>query len=316
MESGESEFFFGVMNIISICTIEEGTMKTIGIMLIACTILLVGCSNKEKEQQLQSQLAQVQSDHTALEKSLSERDQYFEEVLKTVNDVYTDLEKSKAKEHTLVPLSPGGHDNPQVGFANSRERLLSSINEIGSSLKDNRKRISGLEARLRASHVENEGLTKLIENLKSTIAEREQSIAQLEANVKGLQATVAEKTKLVQDKESTIDEQQRKMNTVYYIAGTRAELKKKGIITEDGGFLWGLLGSTTVVAGGFDPSEFSTFDKTSGQAIHLEGKVDEILPKRSPELYASSMPDEKSSDLKILQPDKFWRNNYLVVVLD
>jgi len=128
--------------------------------------------------------------------------------------------------------------------------------------------------------------------------------------------TVAEKTAQIAEKETQLSEQKRKMNTVFYIAGTRTELQEKGIIDEEGGFLWGLLGSTTVMSPAASASEFTALDKTKDNTIHVNGEIDEILPRRQTDLFAMTTAEEAGSDLKILEPDKFWREQYLVVVLD
>ena len=60
--------------------------------------------------------------------------------------------------------------------------------------------------------------------------------------------------------------------------GTKEELKKKGIITDEGGFLWGLLGSTTIMSSGVDQSVFTPLDKNIDQTLHVPGTIDEILP--------------------------------------
>ncbi len=290
-------------------------MKSSALLAILCSLLIVGCSNKEREEQLQGQLTQASIVRDSLQQSLAQRDQYLDEVMKTVTDVYADLEKTRVKEHKLMPS--GSQEHPRVMTANTRQQLLTSVNEIGSALKDNQKRITDLQARLKSSHVESAKLNQLIETMKSDIQTREQEIAQLKSNLEGLTASVSEKTHIIQAKDSVIGDQQKKLNTVYYIAGTRDELKEKGIITRNGGFLWGLLGSTDVLTGSIDTAQFTPIDKTSEQTIHLQGKVDEILPQRSPDTYVESdNTDQKNSDLQITEPNKFWQHKYLVVVLD
>ena len=113
-----------------------------------------------------------------------------------------------------------------------------------------------------------------------------------------------------------LERQRRMLGTAYYMAAPREELEEKGIITEEGGFLWGLLGSTTVMSSGFDPASFTALDKTSEQTIRIPGHVAEILPRRNADLFAVSETDENGTELKILQPEKFWQDKYLVVVLD
>jgi predicted nucleic acid-binding Zn-ribbon protein len=293
---------------------KEDGMKAVTTIVVLCLVLVAGCSNKEREEALQNQLAQVQNDRDATQKLLNERDLYMEGVMKEINDIYADLEKARVKEGTLSRKAQGA-ESKQVAL-DSRKQLLDNIQDIGNALKDNRRRISDLQARVRTLGVRIASLDTLIVNLKNTLAEREQAIAQLQGQVQGLEKTVADKTATIADRDNQINDQRRKMNTVFYIAGSRAELEEKGIISEEGGFLWGLLGSTTVMSAGPDPAVFTALDKSKDNAIHIDGKIDEILPHRQTDLFATSDTGETGTDLKILEPDKFWRNQYLVVVLD
>ena len=289
-------------------------MKTTIAIVALCSLLVVGCSDKAKEEALQQQLSQVQSDRESVQKLLTERDAYLEGVMKEINDIYTDLEKSRVKEGTLTRRAQGV-EAKQVNL-DSRKQLLDNIQDVGAALKDSRTRISNLQARVRSLGVKIAGLDTLIVNLRNTISEREQAIAQLQGKVQCLELTVAEKIATIAEKDNKLTEQTQMLNKVFYIVGTRDELEAKGVIDEEGGFLWGLLGSTTVMAPTADPTVFTPLDRTKDQTIHVAGTVDEILPRRNAELFATTAPDESGSDLQILEPNKFWRDQYLVVVLN
>lgn len=286
-------------------------MKRILVAATLCTVLVFGCSNKEEE--LQKKLDQTQAERTALQQNITERDKYIEDVMQSINQVYADLEQARAKEGRLLKGAAGNEGSGQPAVVDTKLKVLHDINDIGQVLKDNRKKIGDIQHRLRMEHNKIASLDSLISNLKVSLQEREQSIAQLQAQVQGLENTVAEKTKVIQQKDNVIDDQTRSMNTGYYVVGTKAELKKKGIITDEGGFLWGLLGSTTIMTSDFDKSSFTPIDKTKGDPIHVDGKIEEILPRRSQEFFAT---DEQGSSLKIVSPDRFWQNNYLVIVVD
>ena len=291
-------------------------MKSRLALIALCTLAVIGCNNKEKEEELQKQLSTIQSEHATLQQDLADRDKYFEEVMHTVNEVYTDLERARVKEGKLSERAGGGEMPAQITDASSRQKLLQNIGDIGSALKENRKKIARLETQAKSFKGEIAGLNKLIDNLKQSLKEREESIAQLEGKVQGLETTVSEKTKVITEKEAQIDDQQKKLSTAYFIVGTRKELKQKGVITDEGGFLWGLLGSTTVMASGVDPTLFTSIDKSKEQAISVQGKIDEILPHRNEEFFATAQPVENNSVLSIVRPEGFWQDNYLVIVLD
>jgi hypothetical protein len=155
-----------------------------------------------------------------------------------------------------------------------------------------------------------------VENLQATLLEREQSITRLQAQIAGLETTINNKTRELAEKDMELEHQRRMLGTGYYVAAPREELEEKGIITEEGGFLWGLLGSTTVMSSGIDPTTFTAMDKTREQTIRIQGHVAEILPRRNADLFAVSETEDNGTELKILQPEKFWQDKYLVVVLD
>lgn len=277
-------------------------------------ILILGCN--DKEEQLQKQVAQLQGEQTSLQQSIAERDQNLEEVMHSVNEVYADLEKARVKEGKLSERAGGKETQGQVSNTVTRQQLLNNISEIGSTLKENRKRIASLESRMKSFRGEVGSLNKLVDNLKKSLEEREQSIALLESKVQGLETSVAEQTKTIAEKDGVIDGQQKAINTAYMVVGTRKELKEKGIINDEGGFLWGLLGSTTVVSSGIDPSLFTPIDKTKDQSISVQGKIEEVLPHRNEQFFATAQPMENSSVITITHPSEFWQDRYLVIVVD
>lgn len=288
-------------------------MKTQLAVVAMCLLLVIGCNNKEPE--LQKQISQLESERSTLQQNMAEREKFVGEVVQAVNDVYKDVEAARIKEAKLVERAGGPEGAANVTNTDTRKQLLDNISAIGSSLKENQKKIASLQVKAKKLGTEIAGLNKVIENLKQTIAEREQSIAMLEARVSGLESTVAEKTQLITAKEAVIDQQQKLMNTAYYIAGTRDELKKKGIITNEGGFLWGLLGSTTVLGSSVDQADFTPIDVTKDELIQVNGKIDEIIPARKQDFFAMATANDKS-ELTIKNPNKFWQEKYLVIVLD
>jgi hypothetical protein len=288
---------------------------TIVAALTIVALVLTGCDNRTAD--LEKELVKVQTQSSTLQQDITARDQYIDEVMQAVNQVYKDLELAKSKQAKLVEKAQGAEGQSVFTSAEVRQSVLDQIGAIGTNLKDNRKKLSSLQKRLRASEVKYASLDEMVQNLKSTLEQREQSIAVLEAQVQGLETTVAEKTRLVQEKETIIEEQKNRMNTAYYVVGTRSELKEKGIIVNEGGFLWGLLGSTTVLASGVDQSQFTPFDWTKGESIHINGSIDEMVPKRSEEFFALAEAEEGDrADLTINRPDKFWQDRYLVIVVD
>jgi DNA repair exonuclease SbcCD ATPase subunit len=198
---------------------------------------------------------------------------------------------------------------------------MHQIEDIDASLSENRKELADLETKLKSSKIQYASLNKMVDNLRESLDEREQSITQLSERVKSLENDVAEKTRLVAEKEavigqkdSTIRDQQDMLNTAYYVVGNKDDLENKGIIKDEGGFLWGLVGSTTTLATDLDNGYFKPIDKSREMTIEVNGQIDKIVPERDQSFYVEEQKSDTLSTLKILKPERFWQENLLVVV--
>ena len=113
-------------------------------------------------------------------------------------------------------------------------------------------------------------------------------------------------------------------NTVYYVIGTRDQLKRKGLIVEEGGsrVLWVLwkTGTTLQSARELDPAQFTPINKRQLTEIplpHPDG-VYRILSRQDP-AYLETRPDAdrhiRGSSLRIVSPEDFWRNSRFLIIV-
>jgi hypothetical protein len=274
--------------------------------IIAAVVVgsLAGCETKDE---LEKQNAELQARNIELSRDIAVRDRYIEEMVSSINKVYTDLETARTKEKMLLKETESTERTQRLSSAEVRKQILSRILDIGNVLKENRTRIADLETKLLASPRRFQSLEEMVATLKQTLEEREEVIARLETSVKALTVKLAER-------ESRIREQQRQMNTVFYIVGTRRELEEKGVIRNEGGFLWGLIGSTTILVSGVDDALFRRIDRTTTTTLTVAGEIHEIIPQRSEEFYELQPNDDLSTTVNILDPVSFWQYKYLVII--
>lgn len=287
------------------------------VFMTCAMIALTGCGNETEEQN-----AQLQTENQKLSQELTSRDQYIEEVTTAINEIHIDVEAARSKERTLLAeadeIEGSGRTQEDV-----RGRILGQIAAIDTTLDHNRQKLSDLEERLKNYSTQFSGLNMMVKNLQATLSDREASIAHLESRVMDLEGEVATQSQLMAEQDSTIKEhemtisrQTSTLNTGYYIVGTRDELEEKGVIDSQGGFLWGLLGSTTVLSTGVDRTLFHPIDKTSEKSIQVNGHIDEIVPKRSENLYEMKQSEGDLSVIEIVEPENFWLENVLVIITD
>ncbi|HLB00287.1 MAG TPA: hypothetical protein VJO14_02780 [Bacteroidota bacterium] len=282
--------------------------------LILLTALSWGCNGRSGE--LEKENAALQQQNREMAENLTSTDIYIDEVVTSINDVYQSIESARAKEKNLLSETKDIEATTTKTKSEVRQGLLDRVALINRNLQANRGKISELQVKLNASGKKYASLQTMVDNLRKTLQEREQSIASLETRVRGLEGDLAAKTEMVRQREATIDAQRKEISTVYYVVGTKDELEKKGIIRHEGGFLWGLLGSTTTLAGTLDPSNFTAVDRGSRSVFRVDGKISEILPKRDASLYTREEISGRESILTVADGDHFWQNRYLVILKD
>ena len=290
-------------------------MKTGALVsVVLLGIAISGCDNREEE--LQGKITSLQSVSDSLGRAIADRDIYFDEVLRAINQVHGSLEHVREQEASITRAAGEAEGRFSATNEQTRIRLMAQIAGIDSTLAANRKRINSLRARVRSLNKDYTALDETLSNLRRMIEERELTIAMLEERVTGLEGALVEKSREIAQRDSIIDAQVNRINEVYYIAGSRNELEEKGIIRNEGGFPFGWFGSTTVMASGVDQGLFTTLDVTSASMITIEGEVNEIVPQRSASYFALNAVDETNTSLNIIDPEKFWQEKYLVIITD
>jgi hypothetical protein len=288
-------------------------MKYLFTLLLA-SFLLAGCNGKSKE--LEQQNAALQQQNADLARNISSQDEYIDEVVTAVNDVYQSIEAARATEKNLLSESKGIEGTKTRTKEEVRQDLLARISTVNENLQANFRKVSDLQKKVSSSRRQYASLQTMVDNLRKTLEERETAIVALEMRVKGLEGEVAEKTELVRQRDLVIDAQKKEMATVFYVVGTKRELEEKGIVKEEGGFLWGLLGSTTTMAPGFDPTYFTPIDRDRNTTFRVEKRIREILPKRSAEYYTEQKEEGGGSILTVADRGHFWKDKYLVILTD
>ncbi len=290
-------------------------MRNITVSILALVLVgFVGCDNGERDR--------LEAQNQSLKNELASKDQYVQDVTSTINEIHNQLEDVWSKEQKVLRESKND-EGKSLTEKEVKERIFSRISDINATLAANRKRVNNLERRLKESNTKYDGIQAMVDDLKKTLDERQKSIAELTSQVHGLQNDVQVKTAMIAERDTTIanqsrqlDDQTQRINTVFYVAGKRSDLKDKGVITREGGILWGLLGSTTVLASNYDSGSFAALDRTKDSEIRIPGKIDEIVPQRAEGSYAAEQTSDGATILKILKPESFWRENHLVIVED
>jgi hypothetical protein len=279
-------------------------------LFIILALFAWGCRDKEMEQQVVT----LQGQNQELTNNVSSQEAYIDEVVASINKVYEEIEQTRTTEKSLLSETKGFEGGAKLTKAEVRSQLVDRIASIRGTLHENSEKLAAIQKKLNANRKQYASLQAMVTNLKKTVDEREQSIAALQVRVTSLEGEVAEKSTMVAARDSVIGVKDKEIATVYYVIGTKKELEKMGIIHDEGGFL--SIGETTVLASGLDKRLFKPIDMQNDRIFHVEGKIDEILPKRNPEFYKQEKVSTSESLLTVAQPERFWQDKYLVILVD
>jgi septal ring factor EnvC (AmiA/AmiB activator) len=299
-------------------------MRKTFLLFAAAMLTITACDSSKAE--LQKQLEQVKV-------ISSEKDSLLKDVMATsqfIADVNTELSRVKDAK-AGKPTKGAAGELPNLSPAEQRTQMLGRIKLLTDRVNEAESRLAASRQRVAAMTTDNANLTKqlaqydsTITAFKSIIENQKAEIASLTAQVSALQgenvALKADKAALTTEKEVLTTEKvalTSERNTVYYVIGTKDELRKKGIIVKKGGILG--VGAADIPATTLNPADFTSIDKT---------KVSEItLPRQDKSYRILSRQDVAATDrpakggyktaIKITNAEQFWTaSKFLIIVQD
>ena len=247
-----------------------------------------------------------------LEQANAQKDSLMQEIAlssRMLSDVSVEIAKVQVRGNRLQVASESPvmatHDTMMAKL----RYVVTRVRETEKQLSQNRQRIKNLTSlsdSLRAT------LDSTVTNLQTVIAAQKQTIDWLTERVNTL---TAENVAL-----------QDSMATVYYIVGTRDELKKKGILVEQGGsrvlFVLWRTGRTLQPARNLDPSQFTAIDSRQVTEIPLPDPNRAYRVASLQDLAYIAQQREHNvykgvEALTITSPVDFWRTSkFMIIILE
>jgi len=297
--------------------VAKGAVTTIIIsliVLVAAGIIVYSLYDREHKKQINL----MEDQRQAFTEELTARDSAINEWVLTFDQIEKDLKTITQKEN-LITLQASDAE-----FSKDRkQQILEDVRYINTLLDQNKKKIASLSAQLKKSGIEIKGLQdKIVEleasmkqrdneisELKMALVDKDFEVAQLNTRMTDLQMTVAQQ-------DEKINDQTNELNKAYLIYGTYKDLKAKGLVSKEGGFLG--LGRKEALLEDFADSTFTQINVTETKAIPVNSKDAKLItehPTSSYELIRDN--DNKIAYIEIKDPDQFWKiSKYAVVEIN
>ena len=295
-----------------------------GTLLLAlatfATVGLASCSNGEKEQIIEDQSTSLKE----MESRIASKDSAFNEVLNMLNKVENQVATIVEKENLVVNAREGDR-------AQSKEKLLKELALIDSLVDQSNNTIRELHGKLKNTDLKLTGFQKRINQLTDDLEERSTMIAQLRTEVMekdeqiemiagrydSLQIQAASQVRTISERDQEIDlltSVNDDLNTVHYAVGSYKDLKERGLVSKEGGFL--MFGRTIDLNESASNDEFIETDIRQLERLPLEAEKVKLITEHPADSYVI-VQDENEENIKYLQitdPKKFWKvSKYLVI---
>jgi hypothetical protein len=193
-------------------------------------------------------------------------------------------------------------------------------------------RLDSTERRLRQSQARIRGLTHLSDSLRATL---ESTVTTLQGMIETQKVTIAAMTAQIDtlnvqnsgltSENTALKDTVTAENTVFYVVGTKEQLKERGLVVEEGGsrvlFVLWRTGETLTPARELDANKFTAIDRRQTREIPLpyaDGRY--RIVSRQDLQYLETPRDERgkitgTGSLRIGSPSEFWKGSRFLIIV-
>lgn len=263
--------------------------------------------------------AEVRAKLASLDTVSAQKDSLLQEIAlqtRLLSDVAAEIAEVQVKDLKVSAESPA---------AAHRDSMVQTIRHVVTRLGQSERQLAQSRQRIRSLTQLSDSLRATLEstvtNLEGVIESQKTTIAMLTAQIDTLQtANTALTAENVALKDTVTSE-----SAVFYVIGTKDELKQKGLVVEEGGsrvlFILWRTGETLAPARELDPTLFTAIDRRETREIplpHPDGRY--RIVSRQDLQYLETPRDDRgrisgTESLHIGSPREFWRTSKFLIVL-
>jgi hypothetical protein len=282
-------------------------------ILVLVTAGIIGNSLYKDEQKKHASILENQKNNFT--EQLTTRDSVINEAMLTFDEIERDLNTVKEKENIITIKS-----SDKEFSKNKKQLILKDIEFINTLLDQNKKKIASLAAQLNNAGGAIKGLQIKVAELEASMKMRENEISELKValvqkdfEIGQLNTRMTEAQVAIAQKDEKISTQTEEINKAYIVYGTYKDLKAKGLISKEGGFLG--LGKKESILENFSDSAFTRINITETKSIPVNSKTAKLITEHPQGSYALIRDkDNRIASIEIKDPGQFWKISKYAVV--
>ena len=293
-------------------------MKKLVLLLVAAlTFALFSACSTKKEKELEGRDANKEM-IDSLRQALTQTKNESNDLLETIAQIQEGFDRiNEAEGRVTVQTKSGEYNNSQAIIENMAfiERTMKLNKELISNLKqqlrtanrnDDRSK-KKLEEMINKYNTQLEEKTEEILKLRKELEQMNIRLAEQDARINALNKSVDDLNRENAEKESTLAAQDEQLHTVYYVFGTKKELREQHIVKRGGDLL---------MTEQFNKDYFTRKDSRVLKTIKLYSKSAKVLTNHPEGSYTLDKDAQGQYAIRITDPQKFWSvSKYLVIVV-
>lgn len=269
------------------------------------SILAVSCNQEE--------IKRLTFEKDSIQKVKDQTEAEMNQYLSTIADVQSQIKSIKEVEMGIIS------DGTTEGVSSeSKAKISQDLQTISEYIQNSKNKIEKLEndlASAKQSAASFKGIvaglkrdlqerTKEIENLKAQLEEKDIKIKELDDALASVNSMKDSLSAVSDQQAAAIKAQDKELNTVWYIIGTKKDLKNKGLKEGD-------LKNINI-----NKSIFTSVDKREFTGLELGSKKAKIYTSHPESSYSleQKSADDKTKVLKINDYATFWSNSDKLII--
>ncbi len=266
--------------------------------LIVVAALFSACNNQKNTGE-----PQEAPDSTVVKEQLEKQE--VENMVEIINAISSVMDSIQLQEKMIFNMKEG----------TPKSQVIAKLQAFQELLKKKQAEIDKLAVVNKENKTVLANLTKMVDNLKKEVDEKVKQIEKLrklvevkDANISSLKSDLRQVTAIAEDLQDQNYEKEQQLNTVYYIIGTKSELKEKGLLK--GGFL----SKKKADYANIDKSKFIEKDMRSFKKLVIDSKKPKIITEKPESSYTLTKNNDGTSTLNITDEKAFWEaSQYLII---
>lgn len=260
----------------------------------------------------QDMITELGARNISVNQELEQRDSVLNELVGAFYEIENNLDSIKMKRKQLSLIKTEGN-------ANQKDRIINDINLISTLLDQSNSKIAQLEKKLESSGIEMKSFRNKIASLTQSIEKQNTEInilrkeldgvliakSELDQKIMIMETVISLSEDTIMKKNQIILQKEKELNTAHIAYGTNKELKEKGLLIKDSGFLG--IGKAVTNTDASANELYAELDIRDTKSIPLNSKKAKIISDHPVNSYRFVEEDGFIISLEIDNPAEFWR---------